>query len=252
MTLAILITASVPASIGFLTIPKVNVDAIPPTEFITPRVTTAAANPTIAAPVPIAHLNPGYLVYDPVDIILSVATIVPAIAMTANRPAAIAIAPSPAVAVIIVPNSKAARPNAIIVNPTPNAHFKVGYLSYLPRFKMSEDTIIAVAIATMTNPPWTISFRLTFEIAFITFATTKVVKINAIDNNANLTIFPKEISGILLIRYPAATILVVIATMINPAFKTSFLLIPLIALTIIFNAKAKATNNIAIPIPVKN
>ena len=65
-------------------------------------------------------------------------------------------------------------------------------------------------------------------------------------------VFTKLISGILLIINPAtATASVIIVKLIKEEITSSFL-ISLMALTINFIAYAKATNIIAIPIPVKN
>ena len=183
--------------------------------------TTAAANPTRVPPTPKAHFSPGYLLYCPVEIILSTATMVPAIASTAINPEAIAIAPSPAVAVIIVPRVKAANPKATIVRPTPIAHFKLGYLSYFPKLSISDESDITVAIATITNPPFIISVKYTLDRYFIERAITTAVPTSANDNKVNLIILPIETSGILLIIHPAIATVVVQPINIKPAFSTS-------------------------------
>ena len=246
---------SIPESIGFLTSPNDSVDAIPPTESIAPKVTTAfenfnkasptdethsfggnlsyfpveiilsvstifsaifnvaaspaaiaiapspnvptinppsvtaaSPNPIIDAPTPVIHFRPGNLLNVPIEIILSTNTIVPAMASIDARPAKIASAPTPVIA--IVPSTSATNPNPTTLAPTPNIHFKLGYLSYVPRDTINDVNIIVVAIAKVAIPPLTISVSPIFNFfnAHKVPAIAIVVTPSAIENPTNLNI----------------------------------------------------------------
>ena len=140
-------TALAPAHIAIPPKPKV------PTIYV-PSVRTANPNPVIVRPTEATQPRPGYLLYLPLAIILSVSTIAIAITGIKSAPATIASAPTPVNA--IAPSSKIANPNPIIVRPTDATQPRPGYLPYSPADNICEDTITAIAIIGIIKAPKTI------------------------------------------------------------------------------------------------
>ena len=117
---------------------------------------------------------------------------------------------------------------------------------------ISDESDITVAIATITNPPFTISVKDTLDRYFIERAITTAVPTSANDNKVNLIILPIETSGILLIIHPAIATVVVQPINIKPAFSTSLGFKFFSLSTISFNVNEKTTNSKEIPTDVKN
>ena len=165
-----------------------------------PNVKTATPNPVINTPTVRTHPNPGYLLYLPLDITLSVITIDKAISGTNKTPASIANAPTPVSA--IDPRTRAAAANPVIDSPTPIDHLQSGNLSYLPIAKICEETAIAAAINGIINTPKAIAPAPTPDIAAIPTNKTDGIIANTIiasatPNNAILRILPNSISAVI-------------------------------------------------------
>ena len=172
--------------------------------------------------------------------------------MTPKAPIPIAASPSPALSIITVPNPRTAKPKVNMAAPAPNDQPMLGYLVYLPKAMICEDTMIAPAMAIMANVPFNISLTPILNLLIITkgIIIAAIIIANAIPNNPILIV--SIIPGALALESICEEAVIASETKVNNIGIFTILpqLIPLMALPISFTANPITTkiNDIAMAV----